>query len=193
MKTLRLVAIILALAACAELPPRTADRASDWQKTLYYARQNVDAGNYFAADHILDEYARTHPGTREATEIAFWRAAYLVDPANPRGSLPNGIAALDAYLADSTGWYRPEAIVLRRTAAAAQGSPGLAALTPGSSPLVVSISPPDTSRDTVVVVSKSREEEIASLRRQLAESKDELAKVSAELDRIKKRLANPTK
>jgi molecular chaperone GrpE (heat shock protein) len=59
--------------------------------------------------------------------------------------------------------------------------------------VVVSIAPPDTSRDTVVVVRKSRDEEIASLRRQLSESKDELAKVSAELERIKKRLANPTK
>jgi molecular chaperone GrpE (heat shock protein) len=56
----------------------------------------------------------------------------------------------------------------------------------------VSIAPPDTSKDTVVVVSKSRDEEIALLRRQLSESKDELAKVSAELERIKKRLANPT-
>jgi molecular chaperone GrpE (heat shock protein) len=47
------------------------------------------------------------------------------------------------------------------------------------------------AKDTVVVVSKSRDEEIASLKEQLAKSKDELAKVSAELERIKKRLANP--
>ena len=191
MTTLRLVAVFLALSACAELHQGSTTSGSDWQKTLFYARQNVDAGNYFAADHVLAEYVRTHPESREAREIAFWRAAYLVDPANPRGSLPDGIAALDGYLADSTGWYRPEAIVLRRTAAAAQGVAGLNRS--GTAPVVVSISPPDTTKDTVVVVSKSRDEEIASLRKQLSESKDELAKLSAELDRIKKRLANPTK
>ena len=193
MKTVKLVAIFLALAACAELPLQDTNRGTDWQNALYHARRNVDAGNYFAADRVLDEYERTHPNTREAREIAFWRAAYLVDPANPAGSLAHGITALDAYLADSTGWYRAEAIVLRRTAAAAQGATNMGAITTGSTPVVVSITPPDTSRDTVVVVSKSRDEEIASLRRQLSESKDELAKVSAELDRIKKRLANPTK
>jgi hypothetical protein len=193
MKMFRLAAIFLALAACAELPLNQDARNSDWQRTLFYAREDVDAGNYFAADHVLDEYVRTHPDTRQAREIAFWRAAYLVDPANPRGSLAAGIAALDSYLADSAGVYRAEAIVLRRTAAAAQGVNALGATsTPGSS-VVVSISPPDTTRDTVVVASKSRDEEIASLRRQLSESKDELAKASAELDRIKKRLANPTK
>jgi molecular chaperone GrpE (heat shock protein) len=47
-------------------------------------------------------------------------------------------------------------------------------------------------RDTVVVVNKSRDEQIAALKDQLAASKAELAKVSAELDRIKKRLANPS-
>lgn len=192
MKKVKLVGLFLAVAACAELPVQNNARPSDWQRTLFYARQDVDAGNYFAADHVLDEYVRTHPDTREAREIAFWRAAYLVDPANPRGSLGSGIAALDAYLADSTGWYRPEAIVLRRTAIAAQRVPTVAALTTASPPVVVSISPPDTNRDTVVVISKSRDDEIATLRRQLSESKDELAKVSAELDRIKKRLANPT-
>jgi hypothetical protein len=192
MRTFKLVGLFLAIAACAELPPQNATRTSDWQTTLSYARQDVDAGNYFAADHVLDEYARTHPDTREAREIAFWRAAYLVDPANPRGSLGNGITALDAYLSDSTGWYRHEAIVLRRTAAAAQGATHAGLLTTAGSPLIVSIAPPDTSKDTVVVVSKSRDEEIALLRRQLSESKDELAKVSAELERIKKRLANPT-
>lgn len=188
MKMLRLAAILLIGAACAGLPLQNTQRTADFQSTLFYARQNVDAGNYFAADRVLDEFVRTHPDTREAREIAFWRAAYLVDPANTRGSLASGVTALDAYLADSTGWYRSEAMVLRRTAAAAQG---VAAVS--SAPVLLSIAPPDTTTDTVVVVKRSRDEEVASLRRQLAESKDELAKVSAELDRIKKRLANPAK
>ena len=33
-------------------------------------------------DLPYDEFVRTHPDTREAREIAFWKAAYMVDPAN---------------------------------------------------------------------------------------------------------------
>jgi molecular chaperone GrpE (heat shock protein) len=57
---------------------------------------------------------------------------------------------------------------------------------------VSTTAPPEVVKDTVVVVSKSRDEEIASLKDQLAKSKDDLAKANAELDRIKKRLANPS-
>jgi hypothetical protein len=175
----------LVLGACAQVPVVIPPAQSDFGSTLYYARRNVDAGNYWAADKLLDEFVRTHPDTREAREIAFWKAAYALDPANDRGSLSAGIAALDAYLAaDSTGWYRNEATVLRRTAAVARGVSRAAGDT------AVAQSPSGT--DTVVVVSRTRDEEIAALKDQLAKSKDELAKVKEELDRIKKRLANPS-
>ena len=112
----------------------------------------------------------------------------MLDPANELGSLPGGIAALDAYLAtDSTGWYRNEATVLRRTAAVAQGI----AIQSRPAPPAGDSATSGVVKDTVVVVSKSRDEQIASLKDQLAKSKDELAKLTAELDRIKKRLANP--
>ena len=180
------VIAFIVMGACAQLPIAVAPAPSDYERTLQHARQVVDAGNYWAADRLFDEFVRTHPDTREAREIAFWKAAYLVDPANYRGSLASGIAALDGYLAaDSTGWYRNEARVLRRTAAAAQ-TPSVN-VTRAANP-----SSGTGTTDTVVVVSRSREEEISSLKEQLAKSKEELAKVSAELDRIKKRLANPS-
>ncbi|HKR08305.1 MAG TPA: hypothetical protein VJS39_03870 [Gemmatimonadaceae bacterium] len=158
---------------------------SDWDRTLYYARTAVDGHNYFAADKLLDEYVRTHPGTREASETAFWKAAYVLDPANDSGSLADGITQLDAYLAaNPQGLYRNEAVVLRRTAAVAQGMANAARTTVVDT--VASTAPKDT-----VFIRKSRDEEIANLKDQLAKSKDELAKVSAELERIKKRLANP--
>jgi hypothetical protein len=185
MKSFYIVMTSLALSACAQVPLVPPPTPSDYERTLYHARQNVDAGNYWAAERILDEFARTHPDTRDAKEIVFWKAAYMVDPANDRGSLAGGIAALDGYLADSTGLYRNEARLLRRTAAAAQSasvSTTASARTPST---------PGTT-DTVVVVSRSRDEEIAALKDQLAKSKEELAKVSAELERIKKRLANPS-
>ncbi len=188
MRAFRTILCALALGACAQLPLVTPDVHSDWDKTLYYARKDVEAGNYFAADRLIDDYVRVHPDSREAKEIAFWKAVYTLDPANERGSLASGIAALDQYLAstDSTGLYRNEAAILRRTAVAAQG------VTAGSGtgpPAAVS---PTPATDTVVVVTRTREEEIAALKDQLAKTKEELAKVSAELDRIKKRLANPS-
>lgn len=180
------VCVALTFAACATLQTATNPQPSDWERTLYYARQNVDGHNYYAADRLLDEYVRTHPGTSEANEIAFWKAAYILDPQNNRGSLADGIARLDAYLASNpNGMYREEAGLLRRTAAVAQSASNAARVT------VDTVAASSPVKDTVVVVSKSRDEEIANLKEQLAKSKDELAKVSAELDRIKKRLANP--
>ena len=185
MKVFYIVMTSLALGACTQVPLIPPPTPSEYERTLYHARQNVDAGNYWAAERILDEFVRTHPDAREAKEIVFWKAAYLVDPANERGSLAGGIAALDGYLADSTGLYRNEARLLRRTAAAAQGA------SVGTTASAPTPSTPGTT-DTVVVVSRSRDEEIAALKDQLAKSKEELAKVSAELERIKKRLANPS-
>jgi hypothetical protein len=176
----------LALVACAQLQTINPQLPSDWDRTLYYARSDVEAGNYFAADKLLDEFVRTHPNTSEAREIGFWKAAYLIDPANERGSLGAGIAAIDAYLAaDSAGRYRNEATVLRRTAVVAGGIANAGKTAAADS------SATSGAKDTVVV-SRSRDEQIAALKDQLAKSKDELAKVSAELDRIKKRLANPS-
>ncbi|MEA2763925.1 MAG: hypothetical protein QOK07_329 [Gemmatimonadaceae bacterium] len=188
MRPFGIVVSVLALGACAQLPVANPNVQSDWDRTLYYARKDVEAGNYFAADRLLDEYVRVHPDGRESKEIMFWKAVYTVDPANERGSLAGGIAALDQYLAstDSTGLYRNEAVVLRRTAVTAQG---VTAAT-GTGPPTALASP--AAPDTVVVVSRTRDEEIGALKDQLAKSKEELAKVSAELDRIKKRLANPS-
>jgi len=109
--------VVLALAGCATMQTVTKPQPSDWDRTLSYARQNVDGHNYYAADKLLDEYVRTHPGTAESSEIAFWKAAYILDPANDRGSLADGITRLDGYLASNpNGLYRDEATLLRRTA-----------------------------------------------------------------------------
>jgi hypothetical protein len=187
-KAFTTLVLSLALVACAEIQTFNPQLQSDWDRTLSNARGAVAAGNYFAADKLLDEFVRRHPGTKEAREIEFWKAAYLIDPANERGSLDGGIAALDTYLStDSAGWYREQAIVLRRTAAAAKG------LANQAKPVATDSSSATTVvTDTVVVGSKSRDEQIAALKDQLAKSKEELAKANAELDRNKTRLANPS-
>ena len=134
------------------------------------ADKRVDAGDYSGADRILADFALKEKGTRDATEVAFWRALYMVDPNNRNASMADGVRALDIYLnTKGASRYRAEAHVLKRTAQTvlalrnAQGGPRVA------------------SRDTVFV---TREDEIAAL-------KDQLAKANAELERIKKRLANP--
>lgn len=148
-----------------------------WDAALAVARSAADSGKYELADQTLASFISSHNGSHEATEAVFWRGLFKVDPNNRNGSLSAGITSFDAYLAsDSAGWHRSVAVVLRRTAALAQ-SLKLATSTAQQTTTVVG---PVTDKDAM----KSRDEEIASLR-------DQLAKVNAELERIKKRLANP--
>lgn len=177
---MRKAAIFLAVAfstGCATLHHKSGPTPRDeWDATLTSARVLADSGKYDAADKALAEFISLHNGSHEATEAVFWRGLFKVDPSNKSGSLSAGISSLDAYLAsDSASWHKSVAIVLRRTAALAQSLK--LATTNAQIPATVT---PVTDKDAM----KSRDEEIASLR-------DQLAKVNAEMERIKKRLANP--
>lgn len=165
------IAIALTVVACAKPKADPAPLpAAEFAATIEAARQKVDAGDYVTADRILADYSLRHQGSPEAREVSFWRAMYIVDPANRTASIAQGIRALDIYLAtDGAIWYRPQAEVLRRTALVIQQ------VRQAQMPKQVN------GRDTVFI---SREEEVAALR-------DQLAKANAELERIKKRLANP--
>jgi hypothetical protein len=164
----------LSLGACAKAKPAVAPApVSAYTKALEDAEDRARAGDHSGADRILADFALKAAGTEEAVEISFWRALYMVDPSNKRTSIPEGIRALDIYLSSpGTRWYRAQAEVLRRTAQSVQALRNAAQ----AQPRVV-------GRDTVFV---TREEEIAALR-------DQLARANAELDRIKKRLANPSR
>jgi len=167
-----LIAVAFIAAACAKQPAAAPAPipAVGFAGAVEAARQKVEASDYVGADRILAEYALRVQGTPAAGEISFWRAMYIVDPANRTASFAQGIRALDIYLAtEGALWYRPQAEVLRRTALVIQS------VRQAQAPRQVN------GRDTVFV---SREEEIASLR-------DQLAKANAELERIKRRLANP--
>jgi hypothetical protein len=158
------------LLACAARQRPVTSPASSFADVLFGAQKRVEAGDYRSADKLLADYALTNKGTAEGREVAFWRALYMVDPSNKSASIAQGIRALDIYLAqDSTLWYRTQAEVLRRTASALEGQ------------RVAQVPRQVVGRDTVFV---SREEEITALR-------DQLAKANAEIERIKKRLANP--
>ena len=166
--------LVAATVSCGGRKATTAPApAQAYAGVLKTAEERVAAGDHAGADRILADFAMKSKGTEEATEIAFWRALYMVDPANKRTSIPEGIRALDIYLATpGTRWYRAQAEVLRRTAQSVQ------ALRTASQ-----AQPRIVGRDTVFI---SREEEIASLR-------DQLARANAELERIRRRLANPSR
>ena len=171
--SLYLLATAVIVAACTGKKPQTAPAPVDGFATvLAAAEKRVEAGDYSGADRILSDYSLKAKGHEDASEVAFFRALYMVDPNNRNASMAEGVRAIDIYLSTSTiKRYRIEALVLKRTAQAvlalraAQQTPRLA------------------GRDTVFV---NREDEIAAL-------KDQLAKANAELERIKKRLANPSR
>ena len=174
------ILLALALGGCAHIQHSSAPTVREqWDATLAAARIAADSGKYETADNTLADFIAAHNGSHEATEAIFWRGLYKVDPNNKSGSLSAGISSLDVYLAsDSAIWHKSVAQVLRRTAALAQ-SLKLAASGPQQT-TTTTASTPTVDKDAM----KSRDEEIASLREQLA-------KVNAELERIKKRLANP--
>jgi hypothetical protein len=143
-----------------------------FQTAVTSASKRVETGDYTGADRVLSDYALAHKGTPEANEIGFWRALYMVDPSNKNASVAEGLRAMNIYLANPTSkMYRAQAEAIKRVAMLTQSLRAQQAQTK-----VV-------GRDTVYV---TREDEIAGL-------KDQLAKANAELDRIKKRLANPSR
>ena len=171
--SLYLFAIAFAIVGCSrQSAPKAPQPVDAFASALAAAEQRVDAGDYSGADRILADFSLKAKGTEDAVEVAFFRALYMVDPNNRTASMAEGVRALDIYLKTSEAKrYRTEAIVLRRTAQtvialrSAQPAPRIA------------------GRDTVFI---NREDEIAALR-------DQLAKANAELDRIKKRLALPSR
>ena len=173
--SLRYVAVCVAFTvACSHQPAVAKPPApvAGFSAAIESAAKRVDAGDYSGADRVLAQFALTNKGTTEGNEIAFWRALYMVDPSNKNASVAEGLRAVDIYLANpASKMYRSQAQVLRRTALLMQSLRQQQAMTK-----VV-------GRDTVYV---TREDEITGL-------KDQLAKANAELDRIKKRLANPSR
>lgn len=168
--------VLLATAGgCASLSQVGATADNGWAAALDEAQQAVIAGRYDDADHTLARYGEQHPGTSEAREAEYWRGVFKLDPANRSSSVTGAIASLDRYLAGPpTSPHWREAATLRRVAAQLETATRLAA---------AALTPTNVPRP-VVVQDQGQADEIARL-------KAELAKANEELDRIKKRLAQP--
>ncbi len=140
---------------------------SAWPGTLATAVRAADQGKYDEADRTLAKYALDHAGSAEGAEADFWRALLRLDPFNTRASLRDALTALDSYLnAGPASTRYAEARILRRL---------LESLDSSRAQLVAARAAAE-SRD------RTREEEIKKLG-------DELDKTMAELDRIRRRLA----
>lgn len=170
------LAALLLVSACARLigtPPPSPE--NDLTTTLVRAESEVLGSRFGVADRLLADFAVRHPASPEMYEATFWRALYKLDPANQTASPREVVPLVNAYLASSpTAPRRAAASTLRRLATA---------LDRPAAPPVVSSSDSLTA-PAAKAPDKLRDEEIQRL-------KEELAKANAELERIKRRLAQP--
>lgn len=174
-RVLRIVALCAMVGGCQSLPPQSlapaTSASSEWQATMAQSSQDASAGRYQAAERVLADFAARYPASNEATESMFWRALYKLDPGNTAAAPRDAMVLLDGYAQAPQAHHRGEGVVLRRVAATLDARV-VAAVT---APPVAALARPED---------KAKDEELLRL-------KDELAKTTAELERIKRRLASP--
>ena len=181
-RAVRRVGVVVALqllAACGVFGHTSAPSpAKDLAATLAQADREVLATRFGIADKLLSDFAAQHPASAEGAEASFWRALYKLDPANQTASPHEALVLLDAYLASSlTTPHRAAATTLRHIAATFERGPAVVTQT---------VTVPGPGGSGAKSDDKSKDDEIARL-------KDELAKANAELERIKRRVATPAK
>jgi hypothetical protein len=190
-------ALVLVSSSCITLhrPPfMEASSVRDWPPVLEAARRQADEGKFGSADTTLMNFAIRYPSSNEALETMYWRALFKLDPSNRASSFSSAIASLDTYLAaEKPRKHIDEARTLRRVAGQMDGLNKLAAnalaqvkdtttAAPGI-PKAPGIETKPAAPD-VTAANTAAEVEIKRL-------KDELAKANAELERIRRRLAQP--
>jgi hypothetical protein len=163
--------------------------AKEWPSTLAFAQEATARGRFDQADSALAAYADSHRATPEALETAYWRAVFMLDPANRNGSLSAAMASLDGYLADRRAHaHLVEASSLRRIAGQMDVLTKVAAnsATQAEKPRDVATTAPSRPAE-----SKPEPTSSAADAAEIKRLKDELAKANAELERIKRRLMTP--
>lgn len=176
-----LAAALLLAVGCTTVSSRHSmpPAARDWIGTLSTAKEAASDGRYADADKLLYDFAQRFPRSPESREATYWRAVFKLDPQNPSATPRGAIEDLDDYLADSSlALHRTEAEALRRLAVAVDSMSHTSLL--ATTTLVV---PPDTS------ATAQAHQHAQELEKEVARLRDSLDKTSAELERIKKRLA----
>ena len=159
-----LVLAVLLTVGCVGRPREEPIALRIWPDALGDARRAVAAGAYPTADTTLARFARQYRGSEQAQESLFLLALFRLDPRNTSATPRDAVRAFDAYLAGTDSVARAtEARTLRRIALRLDSL---------SQPVAVKAAEPP------------REEEIQKLR-------DSLTRTTDELERIKRRLAQP--
>lgn len=181
-RRLSLVALVVLVAACASRPLAPRSRRA-WAAALASAEGYAAENQFAQADSVLRSFVYLHPTAPDTLDALFWRALYAADPANADSAgLDTAFALVDRYLA-ATGpqLRRYEAQLARRFAELRRR-------------------PPEVRVDTVRVVDTAAvragiAREVAArdrLREEDAQKlRDSLNRVTAELERIRRRLARP--
>ena len=164
-------ALALALAlSCARRPPEPPSPLGAWVGAFVDAQQAAGRGDFARADSLLSTFARAFPASDEAAESQFWRALYRLHPANEHSSPRDAIRALDRYLAlGERATRQAEAVLLRHVATRLDS---------------LSRSAPARTADAAATDSTATQEEVAKLRAELRRTTDEL-------ERMRRRLAQP--
>lgn len=176
-RTILVFTIALFCGACAtaaRAPAPVAPTPASWGAVLNTADMLASAGRHAAADSALLAFAAAHPGTRAAEEVTFWRALYKLDPRSEASTRAEGRMMMESYAASATtSWYKGQANVLRFLARDISDAEQPA---------------PDSS----IVEGDTTSTGIAARDRVIRTQRAEIARLSAELERIKRRLASPT-
>jgi hypothetical protein len=198
----RLVApsVLVLAASCGSLraASSTPPVPLQWQyeEALAQAEREALATRFDVADRLLATFAAQHPGTHEGFESSFWRAVFKLDGANASASPRDAANLLDEYLrAPATAQHRGSATTLRRVAGALDARNATVAADPSTPTSAPSTATPSSS--SAAPRTEPRTETRAEERRdekrdeEIQRLREELAKANAELERIKRRLAQP--
>ena len=185
------MALTMALSAgCATLNARNRPTPEDeWPSVLSSAQKRVTDNKFDVADSLLADFATRYPGTSEARETAYWRALFRMDPSNPHQSLVSAMATLDGYLADPhPRQHAVDAASIRRVVGQLDGLKQIAA-TAMAQAKDATVTAKDAKAQAADAAAKAADTPAAV--DEIKRLKDELAKANAELDRIRRRLAQP--
>jgi len=165
-----------------------------WPSTLERSQRFAARGEFDSADSTLASFATRYPTSDEALETSFWRAMYALDPSNRAESVSTAIGLLDTYLADTRSRNHVlEATTLRRVAGQLDAlnrlaSSAIAQAKDANAAAAIARALSDARIETPRAQSESTS---TSSDAEIKRLKDELAKANAELERIRRRLAQP--
>jgi len=187
---------LVAAAACNPRPLFLQPRPMrEWPATIQAAKVAAREGRYADADSTLARFMANNPGSYEAREAAYWRALFLVDPANRQASPAEAARALNQYFADgSTADAYDEATVLRRVVQEADSLDRALAqarrlIAEAQEAAEAEPAAPATPAPAAQPARREVARENRNLVEQVRRLRDELSKANQELERVRRRLS----